>query len=306
MSAFLDIALDCIRRGWYVHPLKPGGKIPVTKHGKNDATLDAAQVREWWTSNPNCNVGISCGHSGLCVLDADHGLQSEEDFIAWRDRNGLPVTYAVRSGRRDAFGVQSYYLGNLPDGRFELDGVRGDIKSAGGLVLAAGDIHPVTGKAYYVLVEAPLTSVPAIVDQSRIRAKTSTALDGGEITENRNLAMTSILGKMRDAGLSDDLLRDYAIRTNEARMKPPLDEEELDGIIRNACKWPIPAPEPIVVIGTSKDNEEPVPAELPERARPVYPIAAWEGTVVAEFAKTTICHMVIQTDDGQRYNFKRL
>jgi len=255
MSTFLDVALACIRRGWYVHPLKPSGKIPVTKHGKNDATLDEAQVREWWTRNPACNVGISCGPSGLCVLDADHGLKDEQGFKAWRDRNSLPVTYAVRSGRRDEYGVQSYYLGALPDGRFELDGVKGDIKSAGGLVLAAGDIHPVTGEAYYVLVDGPLAPVPAIVEQSRVRQQASAALGGGDITENRNLAMTSILGKMRETGLSDELLRDYAIRTNEARMKPPLDEDELEGIIRNACKWPIPEPEPVVTIGGAKEPE---------------------------------------------------
>jgi len=257
MSTFLDIALACIRRGWFVHPLKPSGKIPITTHGKNDATLDEAQVREWWTRNPTCNVGISCRPSGLCVLDADHGLKDEQDFKAWRDRNGLPITYAVRSGRRDEYGVQSYYLGTLADGRFELDGVKGDIKSAGGLVLAAGDIHPVTREAYYVLEDAPLAPVPAIVDQSRVRQQVSATLEGGDITENRNIAMTSILGKMRDAGLSDELLRDYAFRTNEARMKPPLGEDELEGIIRNACKWPLPAPEPVVTIGSAKQPERP-------------------------------------------------
>src|ERR1035441_105438 len=68
VSAFLDIALACIARGWHVHPLKPRDKIPVTKHGMNDATLDEAQIRAWWTRNPNCNVGISCAPSGLCVL----------------------------------------------------------------------------------------------------------------------------------------------------------------------------------------------------------------------------------------------
>jgi len=284
---FLDIALGCIARGWHVHPLKSGGKVPVTKHGKNDATLDEAQVRQWWTRNPSCNVGISCGPSGLCVVDADHGLKGEQEFKAWRDRNGLPVTYSVRSGRRDEYGVQSYYLGTLPDGRFELDGVKGDIKSAGGLVLAAGDIHPVTGEAYYVLEDAPLAPVPAIVDQSRARQQVSATLEGGDITENRNLAMTSILGKMRDAGLSDELLRDYAIRTNEARMKPPLDEYEIEGIIRNACKWPIPAPEPIAVIGSAADVEaatEPVTV-AEKHARPIFPDEAWAGTVFGEFAE---------------------
>lgn len=255
MSAFLDIALACIARGWHVHPLKPRDKIPVTKHGMNDATLDEAQIRAWWTRNPNCNVGISCAPSGLCVLDADHGLKDEQDFAAWRDRNGLPVTYAVRSGRRPEFGVQSYYLGGLKEGKFELDGVRGDIKSAGGLVLAAGCIHPDSGETYYVLVDALLAPVPAIVDASRVRKPIPATLDGGDITENRNTAMASILGKLREAGLSDDLLRDYAIRTNEARMKPPLDEAELEHIVQNACKWPVPAPEAVAVFGTPEPSE---------------------------------------------------
>jgi len=92
LTSFLDIAISCVRRGWCVHPLKPSGKIPVTKHGKNDATLDEAQVREWWTHNPACNVGISCGPSGLCVLDADHGLKDEQDFRAWRYARAAAMT----------------------------------------------------------------------------------------------------------------------------------------------------------------------------------------------------------------------
>jgi hypothetical protein len=40
-------------------------------------------------------------------------------------------------------------------------------------------------------------------------------------------------------------------------MKPPLAEDELEGIIRNACKWPIPAPEPVVHIGSPKEPEQP-------------------------------------------------
>ncbi len=98
---------------------------------------------------------------------ADHGLKDEEDFKAWRERNGLPVTYAVRSGRRPEFGVQSYYAGGLKDGKFDLDGVTGEIKSLGGLVLAAGDVHPNTKEKYYVLVDVPLAPVPPIIGKSR-------------------------------------------------------------------------------------------------------------------------------------------
>src|SRR5437899_3334855 len=46
--------------------------------------------------------------------------------------------------------------------------------------------------------------------------------------------------------------------------------------------YPDVGPDPVARIGGSKPPE---PAALPQRVRPVYPIAAWEGTVVAEFAK---------------------
>ena len=55
MNPLLNVALYCIAGGWYVHPLKPRGKVPVTKHGKNGATLDEAQ---------------SCVSGGLAILTA--------------------------------------------------------------------------------------------------------------------------------------------------------------------------------------------------------------------------------------------
>lgn len=66
VMTFLEIALACVARGWYVHPLKPGDKFPITKHGKNDATLDEGQVREWWTRWPTANVG-SLASQAACV-----------------------------------------------------------------------------------------------------------------------------------------------------------------------------------------------------------------------------------------------
>lgn len=55
--------------------------------------------------------------------------------------------------------AQSYYSGHIKDGKFELDGVMGDIKSAGGLVLAAGSIHPDSKEEYHVIVDANIASL---------------------------------------------------------------------------------------------------------------------------------------------------
>src|SRR5581483_8725554 len=82
---------------------------------------------------------------------------------------------------------------------------------------------------------------------------------GGDITECRNETMISILGKWRSLGLTDELIRDYATRTNAERCKPPLDDDELDRIIDNACKYPIGEPEPTIVFGSGKVADEPKP-----------------------------------------------
>src|SRR5579872_7480863 len=115
MTSFQDIALAHVGRGFCVHPLVPGNKGPITRHGWHDATSDEAAIRAWWTKTPNANVGLACGPSGLAVLDVDNGLADEAAFHQWRVAAGLPETYTVRTGRRPGFGVQMYFRGAIPD-----------------------------------------------------------------------------------------------------------------------------------------------------------------------------------------------
>jgi len=261
--SFLEIALGCVSRGWHVHPLKVADKVPITKHGKNDATISEAQITEWWTRWPNANVGINCGLSGLCVLDADHGLADEAAFIAWRDRNGLPVTYTVRSGRRDEYGVQSYYAGGLKDGKFLIDGVSGEIKSLGGLVMAAGNIHPGTKEAYYVLVDAPVAPVPAIIEQSRKQNSASGKREWSlpvHDGDGRDDFLYSQACKLRHAGASEVIIRAQLEEWNSDRaiMADPKPDEDLQRIARSASRHDVPPPEPRVIIGKPKPLEKTV------------------------------------------------
>ena len=130
MSNLLDLALSHTARGFHVLPLKPRDKSPIVSGGCHAATTEENQVRAWWTKSPQANVGIGCGASNKAVLDIDHGLNSLEDFHAWRMRNALPDTYTVRTGRRPEFGVQMYFDGAMPDvGEWKLDGCSGQVKS---------------------------------------------------------------------------------------------------------------------------------------------------------------------------------
>lgn len=158
----LEAAREALERGWHIFGVPANSKKPYEgTHGSKDAlNNDLALLR--WETHPDSDPCVRLDWSGLTVLDADHGLTSIEDAKAWATRNGIPDTYIVVSGRA-TFGCHFYLKGvrdkDHPDvthvsfrkgcGRigFELDGVRGDIKCHGHVVLAGG-IHPKTGVEY--------------------------------------------------------------------------------------------------------------------------------------------------------------
>ena len=138
MSRFLEIALQHAALGLHVFPVARD-KSTLTRHGYKDASIDPGKIRTWWAMSPSANPGFAPGASDVAVLDIDHGLTDLESFIAWRDRNGIPATYTVRSGSRPEFKVHMYFKGAMPDvGMWELDGCSGQVKSLGGYVLAGG------------------------------------------------------------------------------------------------------------------------------------------------------------------------
>jgi hypothetical protein len=258
-ETFLEIALACVVRGWHVFPCKPGTKEPMTLHAYKDASNDEAQIRAWWTRTPNANIAIATAASRLTVWDCDHGLGSYEGFQAFRAEHKIPETYTIRTGRRDDYGVQTYFAD--PDGIKSIgwgEGAHtGDIRSATGYVMAAGSIHPDTGERYEVLMDAPLAVTPDFVRKLKPRSLPNRLEernepitdDSGPIEEHRNVHMISLLGRKRAEGAEDDAILEYALDVNEKRMTPPLDEMELERLVQNACKYPIGEPDPVVLIG---------------------------------------------------------
>src|ERR1039457_3712643 len=89
-------------------PLKPNSKHPATSHGFKDSSADPAVIAAWWQENPDYNIGVDCGASGITVLDIDNGLSSVADLTARFEATGLPPTYTQRTGRRSSYGVQMF------------------------------------------------------------------------------------------------------------------------------------------------------------------------------------------------------
>jgi len=272
MNSLLETALCCTRRGWHVFPCWPGRKEPRIQGGNLSASNDETKVRAWWTKWPDANVAISTKPSGLTIVDCDHGNESEAAFQAWRAGAGLPETYTVRTGRRDGFGVQMYYStpGEDPAKSMAWDeGTHsGDIRGSWGYVMAAGCLHP-SGETYSVLVETPIAPVPgwartvkkAIPKGKDGKPNPAWMDDGSPIEDHSNCHMISLLGKRRSGGADDDALREYALQINEERFRPPLEEEELEYLIGQACKFPVGEPDPIVTIGGKVAGQPETPKE---------------------------------------------
>lgn len=287
---FLDIALTFVARGWHVFPCWPRSKKPMTPHGWKDASNDEKDLLAWWNKTPDANVAIATGPSGLTVLDCDHGLATYEDFIRWHESFSRDCTYTVRTGRRDSYGVQLYYYGEqVPSIAWEDSplAVSGDIRSETGYVMAAGCVHPNTGERYEVIADAPVAICAPYVYSLKSSVKEKAADDGSPIEHHRNVALTSIAGKLRNAGLSRDALEVALLQVNADRCIPPLEEEEVKEIAKHAADWKLPELEPVVTIGGGK-RAEVLDAEDAEdmeaMPRPKYPDEVWDGTPYGEFA----------------------
>jgi hypothetical protein len=69
--ALLRSALEVASRGWHVFPCATGTKRPALRSNwQRLATTDPGRIRDWWAYRPY-NIGISCGPSGLVVIDLD-------------------------------------------------------------------------------------------------------------------------------------------------------------------------------------------------------------------------------------------
>jgi hypothetical protein len=147
------------RRGWEGFPCKARAKNPATKNGFLDATIDPAQLADWWGRDPCSNVAIRTGEkSGLVVLDID----GEDGFAALdeleRRHGDLPATASVRTPR----GGSHFYFRHpgIPiRSRQAFPGPGLDVRGDGGYVLAPPSIGP-NGQRYEVEDDEEISPLP--------------------------------------------------------------------------------------------------------------------------------------------------
>jgi len=135
-------ALDYVGHGWACFPCVPGGKRPLTRNGLHDASTSETQIIEWWTRWPDANLGVSCGASGLAVIDVDNPDGSKTLLEVVRAGYDVPMTLSQVTGSGGAHYLYAMpsppvrnTAGRLPGIPFDTPGL--DLRGNGGYVVAA-------------------------------------------------------------------------------------------------------------------------------------------------------------------------
>ena len=101
-TSHLEYALLYGSLGWYVFPVGDDAKAPITTRGYHDASIDVAQITDWWTTRSTARIGLALRPSGLIAIDVDvaDGKPGAKTIAGLETTYGaLPRTLHARSGR---------------------------------------------------------------------------------------------------------------------------------------------------------------------------------------------------------------
>lgn len=116
------------------------GKHPLTRHGKDDATLDVGVLSEWFGRWPGMNLG-GVPPQGVVVLDVDLRNDGDHTLAALEAEHGaLPPTLTARTG---SGGWHYWFTYNGPSRGRLGDGI--DIKSHTGYLVLPPSVHACGG-----------------------------------------------------------------------------------------------------------------------------------------------------------------
>jgi len=241
LIAFVKTAVE---RGFHVFALTPNDKITLQgSHGFKDSKSPSDPlVLSPWEQDPNRNIGIDLGASDLCVLDFD----KPESIPGWLSETR---TFKVKTSK----GVHVYFSGARKTTKLYVDGnLVGDVKSAGGYVLAAGSVHP-SGAIYTVIDDSLIAALPERVselvrhDSERVNASE----DGPPIHYGSHDTELFRIGCMlRNAGMNYQEIRDALINICQRRCENYGSDyrDMCEKKAKSACRYPVGQASPMLLI----------------------------------------------------------
>lgn len=261
----LESAISHVNRGFAVFRLSPNSKLPVAgSKWKEESTTNLVTIKRWWAENPNYNIGVDAGKSGIFIIDVDikNGKHGEQSFDNLDRIWGFPDTLntITASGGR-------HHIYKMPDDPL-LCSVNGlgdglDTRGVGGYIVGAGSI--INGKEYYFDDTMPFTPspLPAWISEYLIKHKESKRQTNrndilaedkeGDIERAKHwlindaeLAVENYAGdnttykvaaKLREFGLSSDTVLDLMAENWNGRCSPPWSIDDLQKKVENAYKY---------------------------------------------------------------------
>ena len=274
----VEYALEYARRGWRVFPL--AGKTPLKgSHGFEDASTDKTVIRSWWNENPAYNIGIATGRSsgGLVVIDLDrkNGKDGYRTLAEWQIRNKLERSFPDTVKAVSGTGGEHWYY-QMPecylDSRIDImSGI--DSRANKGYIVAPPSIHPDTGEPYqwgkgHNPEEIQLAEVtPEILllltyegndRQSaekpgiRERFKLPEIIEQGQ----RDDTIFRYACQMRSQGIPEEEIVKRVSFANNQRCRPPMDDQQIRKIIRQALQYPPGEPTRAMITESAEYTDE--------------------------------------------------
>ena len=161
MNEILMEAIKWRTNGIAIFPLQKKEKIPAIKWKPFQTILPTPQQIINWFSDDRFNLAVVCGWDGLTVLDFD----DFKWFEVWRVIYPWINTYMVKSGREGG-GVHAYFfVKNVDVSDLCEKDAQGknrtivEVKGPGRYVVAPPSIHPITGRPYQVMNDAPIMQI---------------------------------------------------------------------------------------------------------------------------------------------------
>lgn len=231
-------ALEYLRLGWSIIPLKPRSKEPDGPWAEFSQRIMApSEVSTRF--NAHSGVGIVTGRiSGLVVIDIDPGRGGKLDHILDR----YPTGRVVKTG---GGGYHLYYrypksgtVGNHVD---ILPGI--DIRGDGGQVVAPPTVHA-SGARYAWVQEGPLAEFPtSILKKSEGTARGSgkdgwalSLLSSGAPEGSRDDSTAKLAGLLARHGLPEEVAVGLLRNWNRDKNPAPLPDTEIDKTVRSVYR----------------------------------------------------------------------
>lgn len=217
--------------------LQPRSKAPDTRFcpkGADSATDDRKMVRTWLRDDPSINLGAVMRGSSILVVDVD-GPAGE---AALKRFGPLPGTRETKT--RDGRHLYFRHEGEIAGSKIGLE-PKLDIIASGYVVLPESS-HPEGGRYKSDDIDAPIAKLPkaavkAILAHGKM-SKKKTRTDDGSLREgSRDNRLTSLAGSFRRQGFNDAIITTALHAVNEEHCKPPLEEREVDKIVRSVMRY---------------------------------------------------------------------